>query len=91
MSLADLHKNINLVNGFHPSINFTFEISFLSVNFLDICLCIGDKKTALLCSLQTYLYDLTFTSSNLFCCKGPIPFSQILDWSFFFPESNAEI
>ena len=65
------------VNGFHPSLNFTLNISDVQLPFLDLCL--KPVSDRLLTSIHykdtdTHSY-LDYTSSHSTRCKNSIPYS----------------
>ena len=68
------------VNGFHPSLNFTWIISDVPLPFLDLCF--KPVSDRLLTSIHykdtdTHSY-LNYTSSHPTRCKNSIPYSQFL-------------
>ena len=78
------------VNGFHPSVQFTWIISDVQLPFLDLCLkSVSDR---LLTSIHykdtdthSYLY---YTSSHPARCKNSIPYSQFLRLRRICSEDN---
>ena len=76
-SRGELDQFINYVNNFHPSLQFTLEIS---VSFLDILISINGNR------LVTYVFYkptdshsyLLYSSSHPNHTKRSIPFSQFL-------------
>ena len=79
-SRVDLERFINFVNGFHPSLQFTWEISETSVSFLDILVSInGNKLTTSVFYKPTDSHSyLLYSSSHPSHTKRSIPFSQFL-------------
>ena len=80
----------HFVNGFHPSLNFTWVISDVQVPFLDLLL----KPTSdrLLTSIHyketdTHSY-LNYKSSHPARCKNSIPYSQFLRLKRICSEEN---
>ena len=77
---AQLESFIHFVNNFHPALEFTWEISSVSVSFLDILASIRDNK------IQTSAYYkptdshnyLLYSSSHPQHTLNSIPFSQFL-------------
>ena len=77
---AQLESFIHFVNNFHPALEFTWEISSVSVSFLDILASIRDDK------IQTSAYYkptdshnyLLYSSSHPQHTLNSIPFSQFL-------------
>ena len=77
-SCVDLERFINFVNGFHSSLQFTWEISETSVSFLDILVSInGNKFTTSVFYKPTDTHSyLLYSSSHPNHTKRSIPFSQ---------------
>ena len=78
------------VNGFHPSLKFTWIISDVQLPFLDLCL--KPVSDRLLTSIHykdtdthSYLY---YTSSHPARCKNSIPYSQFLRLRRICSEDN---
>ena len=80
MSRENLDRFINFVSNFHPSFQYTFTVSEVSANFLDIKLCV--KADAISTSVYYKETDshayLKYGSSDPKSCKNAIPFSQFL-------------
>ena len=81
------------VNGFHPSLNFTWVISDVQLPFLDLCL--KPTPDRLLTSIyykeiDTHSY-LNYTSSHTARCKNSIPYSQFLRLRRICSENDFEI
>ena len=79
-SRENLDRFINFVSNFHPSFQYTFIVSEVSANFLDIKLCV--KADAISTSVYYKETDshayLKYGSSHPMSCKNAIPFSQFL-------------
>ena len=78
------------VNGFHPSLKFTWIISDVLLPFLDLCL--KPVSDRLLTSIHykdtdTHSY-LNYTSSHPARCKNSIPYSQFLRLRRICSEDN---
>ena len=78
------------VNGFHPSLNFTWIVSDVQLPFLDLCL--KPVSDRLLTSehykeTDTHSY-LNYTSSHPVRCKNSIPYSQFLRLRRICSEEN---
>lgn len=80
MELAELNRYIDFVQGFHPALEYTSNITDQSLPFLDIALSIeGDH----ICTsvhykpTDTHSY-LLYDSCHPPACKNAIPFSQFL-------------
>ena len=89
-SREEIEDFATYVNGFHPSLNFTWVISDVQLPFLDLCL----KPTSdrLLTSMHyketdTHSY-LNYTSSHPERCKNSIPYSQFLRLRRICSEEN---
>ena len=80
MSRENLDRFINFVSNFHPSFQYTFTVSQVSVNFLDIKLCIkADKISTSVYYKETDSHAyLKYGSFHPKSCKNAIPFSQFL-------------
>ena len=66
------------VNGFHPSLKFTWIISEVQLPFLDLCLKpVSDRLLTSIHYKDTHSY-LNYTSSHPPRCKYSIPYSQFL-------------
>ena len=70
MSRENLDRFINFVSNYHPSFQYTFTVSEVSVNFLDIKLCVKAET-------GSHAY-LKYGSSHPKSWKNAIPFSQFL-------------
>ena len=80
MEMAELESYIEFVQGFHPALEYTFNITDHSLPFLDIAIQIeGDHfKTSIHYKpTDTHSY-LLFHSNHPPACKRSIPFSQFL-------------
>ena len=79
-SYAELESFIHFVNNFHPALKFTWEISEISVLFLDILISInGSRLTTSVFYKPTDSHSyLLFSSSHPNHTKRSIPFSQFL-------------
>ena len=79
-SLGELECFINYVNNFHPVLQFTCEISEISVLFLDILVSInGNRLTTSVFYKPTDSHSyLLYSSSHPNHTKQSIPFSQFL-------------
>ena len=89
-SREEIEVFANYVNGFHPSLKFTWIISVLQLPFLDLCL--KPVSDRLLTSIHykdtdthSYLY---YTSSHPARCKNSIPYSQFLRLRRICSEDN---
>ena len=80
MSRENLDRFINFVSNFHPSFQYTFTVSEVSANFLDIKWYV--KADAISTSVYYKETDshayLKYGSSHPKSCKNAIPFSQFL-------------
>ena len=81
MGKTKLMNFISYLNDIHPSIKFTHEHSYQTVNFLDTSLHIDENRriyTALYEKpTDTHLY-LLYTSSHHELCKSKGPYGQYL-------------
>ena len=89
-SREEIEVFANYVNGFHPSLKFTWIISDVQLPFLDLCL--KPVSDRLLTSIHykdtdthSYLY---YTSSHPARCKNSIPYSQFLRLRRICSEDN---
>ena len=76
----ELMQFINYVCNFNPAIQYTYEISELTLSFLDISLRIdGDAISTSIYSKPTDTHSyLQYGSSHPNTCKDSIPFAQLL-------------
>ena len=89
-SREEIEDFATYVNGFHPSLNFTWVISDVQLPFLDLCL--KPTPDRLLTSIyyketDTHSY-LNYTSSHPARCKNSIPYSQFLRLRRICSEEN---
>lgn len=79
-SQADLLSFMEYVNEFHPALDFTWDISPTSVNFLDLRISVnGDRLATSIFYKPTDSHSyLTYASSHPKACKQSIPYSQML-------------
>ena len=80
MELSELKKYIEFVQGFHPALEYTFDITDQSLPFQDITLSIEGYHIATSVHYKptdTHSY-LMYTSCHPPACKNAIPFSQFL-------------
>ena len=76
----DIEDFASFVNGFHPSLNFTWSISDKQLPFLDLCLKPTSNRivtTIHYKETDTHSY-LNYESSQPTRCKNSIPYSQFL-------------
>ena len=80
MSRENLDRFINFVSNVHPFFQYTFTVSEVSVNFLDIELCVkADEISTSVYYKETDSHAyLKYGSSHPKSCKNAIPFSQFL-------------
>ena len=79
-SRRELDHFIEFVDSFHPALDFTWEISPISVTFLDINVSIGDSGLATTVHYKptdSHSY-LLYSSSHPSHVKNSIPYSQFL-------------
>ena len=80
MEMAELESYIEFVQGFHPALEYTFNITDHSLPFLDIAIqieCDYFKTSIHYKPTDTHSY-LLFHSNHSPACKRSIPFSQFL-------------
>ena len=71
---------MEFINGFHPALQYTWEISPSSVTFLDMNISIKDNHLSTSIHYKptdSHSY-LTYSSSHPRSCKNSIPYSQLL-------------
>ena len=80
LKLEDLMQFINYICNFNPAIQYTYDISELTINFLDISLRIdGDDIATSIYTKPTDSHSyLQYGSSHPNKCKDSIPYSQLL-------------
>ena len=78
-SFEDLQQFIKKLNGFHPSIKFSYEISQSEVSFLDVKVSKGKSLNVItdifVKETNNHQY-LDYTSCHPKQCKDGIPYSQ---------------
>ncbi|KAL8576769.1 hypothetical protein ACOMHN_067667 [Nucella lapillus] len=81
-SRDDLLRFIKHISTYHPALQYTFDVSPTSVNFLDLTISIEPNRSTLSTSIfykptDSHSY-LLFTSSHPPATKNSIPYSQFL-------------
>ncbi|XP_076446390.1 uncharacterized protein LOC143283884 [Babylonia areolata] len=81
-SRDDLFHFINHLSTYHPALQYTFEVSTTSINFLDLTISTEPNRPTLSTSIfykptDSHSY-LLFTSSHPAATKNSIPYSQFL-------------